>query len=236
MKVNIHQQLISERNKFLTEDSILEQVKQILAQDSEIEAEIAKQIEQSTPQEGNYFDFEKLETDRIFYIDIIKEICIDYRLRFLESSLFKGEIPQEAISKIKHLEKEHQTKLDGFMIMAPSKLFQLENYDDPLLFAPIGNGYYYLIHKWGNDLNASRKWLMYPFRNFDTVLISTIIVSLLLTFLVPDAYYNEKYKQTQFILMFFFMFKAVGFVILYFGISRGKNFNAAIWDSRYINA
>ena len=42
--------------------------------------------------------------------------------------------------------------------MAPSKLFELENYDDPLLFASLGDGYYYLIHKWGNDLSFLEKY------------------------------------------------------------------------------
>ena len=37
--------------------------------------------------------------------------------------------------------------------MAPSALFRLEKTDDPLLFVPLGNNYYYLVHKWGNDLH-----------------------------------------------------------------------------------
>ena len=44
-------------------------------------------------------------------------------------------------------------------MMAPSKLFELENYDDPLMFVNLGNNYYYLIHKWGNDMSFFRKIL-----------------------------------------------------------------------------
>ena len=97
--------------------------------------------------------FDLLETDKIFHIDQIKKLAINFRLRFLDSHLFKNQIPDEAITKIRVLEKNHKTTLQGFKIIAPSKTFQLENYDDPLLFAPIGNNYYYLIHKWGNDLS-----------------------------------------------------------------------------------
>jgi len=57
--------------------------------------------------------------------------------RYLHPKYFKNEFPQEAINKIKALEKEHNITLSGFKIMAPSKLFKLENPDDPLLFAPI---------------------------------------------------------------------------------------------------
>ena len=95
----------------------------------------------------NQFDVDHLERDRIFHIDDIKKTCIDFRLRFLDSKYFKNTIPQAAFDEINHLNTLHNTRLGNYEIMAPSKLFKLENTDDPLLFAPIGNGYYYLIHK-----------------------------------------------------------------------------------------
>lgn len=236
MKVNIQNQLLKQRHKTVSPDNILKQVQQVLEQDAQHVSNIQKELSSDTITHTNTFNIDLLESDRIFHVDQIQTICISYRLRFLESSLFKGEIPQEAINKIKQLEKEHNTKLKGFMIMAPSKLFKLENYDDPLLFAPIGNGYYYLIHKWGNDLSVWRKWLMYPFRNLDTIIISTIIAAFLIALSFPESYFNPKYKMTQFIFLFFFMFKVIGFCLIFFGVSKGKNFNSAIWDSRYINA
>ena len=43
-----------------------------------------------------------LEKSRIFSIDDIKAICIDYRLRFLDSKYFKiEELPYDAIMAIK---------------------------------------------------------------------------------------------------------------------------------------
>ena len=41
------------------------------------------------------FDVNKLDTDKIYHIDNIKSLCIDYRLRFLDLKYFKGEIPEE---------------------------------------------------------------------------------------------------------------------------------------------
>ena len=113
----------------------------------------------------NVFDFDQLETDKIFHLVQIKKVCIDYRLRFLDIKYFKGNIPQEAVQKITQLEKDHRTTLDGFKIMAPSVLFRLKKTDDPLLFVPLGNDYFYLIHKWGDDMSFFRKAWAWPFKN-----------------------------------------------------------------------
>jgi len=166
----------------------------------------------------------------------IKAICIDYRLRFLDSKLFKGSVPYEAAIKIKELEKEHKTLIEGFKIMAPSKLFKLENADDPLLFAPIGNGYYYLIHKWGNDLSPYRKLAVLPFKSFENLMILTALVSFFASFLVPKGLLSIETSGVQFLLTFLFMFKSVAAVVLYYSFAAGKNFNSVIWDSKYSNA
>ena len=166
----------------------------------------------------------------------IKAICIDYRLRFLDSELFKGPIPYEAIMKIKALNKEHGIELSGFKIMAPSKLFKLENADDPLLFAPIGNDYYYLIHKWGTDLSPFRKLAVLPFKNFENLMMLTVLVSLVASFFVPKGLFSIETSGVQFLLIFLFMFKSVAAVVLYYGFAAGKNFNTAIWNSKYSNA
>ena len=60
-------------------------------------------------------------------------------------------------------------------------MFRLKNYDDPLLFINLGNDYFYLIHKWGNDLSPFRKLLMWPFKNILNLIVFMIILSLFLT-------------------------------------------------------
>ena len=64
----------------------------------------------------NNFDFNKLPKTRIYHIDHIKKVCIDYRLRFLDIKYFKNKLPIEALNKIKKLEKNHKTKLSEFKI------------------------------------------------------------------------------------------------------------------------
>src|SRR5699024_9523529 len=119
-------------------------------------------------------NLEVIEADRIFHLEQIKKICVVDRLRFLDSHYFKKELPIEALQKTKHIEKLHQTEFTGFKIMAPAKSFRLKNADDPLLFAPMGNGYYYLIHKWGNDLSPWRKLKAWPYKGIE-YMVATVM-------------------------------------------------------------
>ena len=183
----------------------------------------------------NQFDFEQLETKRIFHRDTIKKICIDYRLRFLDLDYFKGDIPVEAIESIQALEQAHNTELQNMKIVAPSKLFKLKNADDPLLFVPIGNQYYYLIHKWGNDLHPLRKLLMWPFKNIITSILSILLLSLVLTSFMPLTLFRAEPNWSDFILIFMFMFKSIAAIVIYYAFAAGKNFSRAIWDSTYYN-
>ncbi|WP_190808954.1 hypothetical protein [Flagellimonas sp. S3867] len=235
-KTNIENKLQNLKSKQQREQEILEQVKGILDRDSRHGQSILSAFKGTTSEIVNNFDFELLETNNIFHIDQIKQICIDYRLRFLDSRYFKGEIPQAAISKIKRLEKLHNLQLGGFKIMAPSKMFKLKDKDDPLLFAPIGNDYFYLIHKWGNDLHPIRKILVWPFKSIVNLAFFVLLISYLTTILVPHGLFSKNDSHAEFWIIFFFMFKCIAAVVIFYGFALGKNFNPAIWNSRYNKA
>ena len=236
-RTNIEEKLQQSRSKQFTESDILEFVRQTLIQDDIKEDAIIDRIKSpQKPTPRNNFDFDLLDSDKIYHIEQIREICIDYRLRFLDTRYFKNEIPQEALSNIKQLEKLHDTTIRGFKIVAPSKMFKLENADDPLLFAPIGNGYFYLIHKWGNDLNAFRKAWAWPFKSLGNLIIATILVSLLAAYAVPNGIFSKDTSGIQFLLIFFFTFKSIASMVLYYSFAAGKNFNTVIWNSKYFNA
>ncbi len=181
----------------------------------------------------NNFDFDLLETHRILHVDQIKKVCIDYRLRFLDLKYFKGNIPPSAIEKICELEKTHETTLKGFKIMAPSVLFRLKKTDDPLLFVPLGNDYYYLIHKWGKDLSPLRRVWAWPFKNIWNLLTAVLFVSLFATLLTPYQIFTKTQTPSTFWMLYFFMFKAIASIVLFYGFALGKNFNPAIWNNRY---
>ena len=202
----------------------------------EHKANLSNLIESLSINTINNFDLSKLSKNRIYHIDHIKKVSIDYRLRFLDIKYFKNKLPIEALKQIKKLEKEHKTKLSEFKIMAPSVLFRLEKKDDPLLFVPLGNEYYYLIHKWGNDLHPFRKALMWPFKNIWNLLFAVLALSWVFTELTPLSLFTKNQNDSSYWMLLFFMFKAIASIVLYFGFALGKNFNPAIWDNRYNKA
>lgn len=181
----------------------------------------------------NDFDFDQLETHKIYHLDQIRDVCIRFRLRFLDLKYFKNKLPESALEAVNSIEAKHNTVLTDFKIMAPSVLFRLERKDDPLLFVPIGNGYYYLIHKWGNDLHPMRSILMWPFKNIWNLLITLLGVSWIATEMTPMGLFTKTPDTTSYWMLFFFMFKAIASVVLFYGFALGKNFNPAIWNSKY---
>ena len=234
-RVNLEDKLRVLKNRETTQEDILSEVNAIFKCEEEKERQIEERLEIDDFAGENKFNIDLLESNRIFHISHIKNICIAYRLRFLPTKYFKMDLPPEAIFAIKDLEKEHNLCLGGFKIVAPSKSFKLENADDPLLFAPIGNGYYYLIHKWGRDLHPLRKLMMWPFRNLENIAIFSLIFSFLFTFGIRELFFTQYRATSEFIMLFMFTFKSVIGLILFYGIALGKNFNSGIWRSKYIS-
>ena len=236
-RLNLLEKLNKERLK-ANEDRILSDVKQYLDYLFDEDRKIEDSVLLTPYEEGTYneLDFDKLESKKIYHISHVEKLCVNYRLRFLDSNLFKGDIPQKAINKIKALNAEHNTELKGFKIIAPSKLFKLKNADDPILLAPIGNGYYYFIHKWGNDLSPFRRALVWPVKTLENFIAIMFVISLAATAIVPKQIFFDETSRMEFFMLFIFMFKWLLGIALYYGFAKGKNFNEAIWQSKYYNA
>lgn len=230
-KTNVYEQLNKVRDKSSTD--LIADVKKWL-QDSSY-SKISSEDVKNARGDGNNLNFDLLESQHIYHINQIEKICVNYRLRFLDAKYYKSDIPQQGLAKINYLNHQHETELQGFKIMAPSKLFKLENADDPLLFAPIGNGYYYFIHKWGNDLHPLRRMMMWPVKNLENFMITTFIFSVVSTLFVSEIFMN-KASGSEIFLLFLFVFKWIIAVAMYYGFAKGKNFNESIWKSKYYNA
>ncbi len=235
-KTDIERQLFKIRAKRINEDSILAEVQSILEENELDRSKIVENLLSSTPSKISNLKLDLLETERIYHISDIKKLCVTYRLRFLDSHYFKGDFPEEAVTKVRELENKHETELSNFKIVAPSKLLKLENADDPLLFSAIGNDYFYLIHKWGTDLHPLRKILMWPYKSFENLIITILFVSVIFTAITPMEMFTKNVTMQEYLLMYLFMFKAVAGIVLFYGFAKGKNFNTAIWDSKYYNA
>lgn len=173
--------------------------------------------------------------------DVIRKICCAYRLRFLSSARYKGQVPEEAQEKIAALEHKLGKRLKDFKIMAPASMFKLENKDgDPLLFAPAGNGKYYLIHKWGSDLSKLRLLLFYPLKNFKAALITVFAISGVGSFILSSLYFSfpgnslkAAYFQVSFPLFIWFFISLSG-LLVYIGFTFSRGFSSDTWNSKFL--
>lgn len=105
---------------------------------------------------------EKFNPVRVFHISQIEALCKKYYLKFLPSHLYKGSIDPLLPAKISQFEIAYSADCNksNCFIAAPRSSFNLEEKPkDPLLFYKINEEYYYLIHKWGNDLSITRRLL-----------------------------------------------------------------------------
>lgn len=235
--LNIEKALKKERQYLQnnTDKDLLDEVNTILRQAEKDDEEVLKRINGSDNPEQQIFI--NLEKEKIYSISEIKRVCEKYRLRFLDSKYFKGDIPYEAILKIKEIEKNNKIKFSNFKIIAPAGLFKLEDANkDPLLFASIGNGNYYLIHKWGNDLSWHRKILAYPLRNLYSFFTSIFILSAILSFLVPESWLNMPMGSlTLRIWLTIHLFIGFSGFMIFLGSTMQKNFSSNEWDSKFFN-
>lgn len=121
---------------------------------SKVKSEIISKLNQTK-------DFSQ---ERVFHISQIKNICEKYHLRFLNSKLYRGTIDRDLANKITMFEAAYLQRCTekNTKIMAPVESFALQiKPKDPLFFYQINEEYYYLIHKWGNDLHWTRSLIKY---------------------------------------------------------------------------
>ena len=182
-KINLKNALISERSKLSNNivKSVINQLNNDFLQEKSIETHL------SDYHSKNYIsDIDISNTENVFNIKEIENIAVKHRLRFLPTKYFKNHIPKEAIFKIKEIEKSHSTSIKQFYILAPSTAFDLEDCNkDPLLFIPLKNNNFLLVHKWGSDLSWFKKLTALPFRSLESMVASVGITALFIALLTP---------------------------------------------------
>ena len=230
-KVNLFEELLSERNKEISSDELKSIVKKIWNNHDSIKDQIRISLNKKNDDKNNQLKFDKMESKNIFHKDTIKKICVRYRLRFLDSNLFKGEYPKNITRIITDLESKHDTSLSNFKIMAPSKLFKIKSPDDPILFVPIGNDYFYLVHKWGKEFNKLRKLMVLPFKNIDNLTIFSILVSVF--FALVGKLVMPSLTTSEVFILFLFLVKGFIFIFFYMFFLTRRNFSESNWNSKY---
>ncbi|MCC5924855.1 MAG: hypothetical protein JJT77_13815 [Crocinitomicaceae bacterium] len=173
----------------------------------------------------------------VYSLEQIQSVSANYRLRFLPSHMFKGEIPSEAIAKVRQIEDANRTILNEFFIMAPGALFNLEDAQkDPLLFAKIGENQFLLIHRWGKDLHWTRKLVCYPLRSIYTFFISVLMLSTIIALLIPIEWIDFAMRSwTLRVWLVVHTFMALSGFFIFMGSVYQRNFSIAEWNSKYFN-
>lgn len=222
MRKNLKKSL-DEQKKIYEADPVNE-VKLLLEGDSTEDARILRGLSKNSQfsrietLHGKKLEIEKLEekyNGNVYTLDQIRELCIDYRLRFLQSSLYCGSFDAEVAAKIKQFAKETLIPTDEytlgrrFYIMAPQEMFSLkeERYvskaelrreQDPVIFYQLDNNHYRLIHKWGSDFTVFRLLSGFRWRSwwshqmFNTTLIMPLVAFFyLLLFEAPAAHISN---------------------------------------------
>ena len=230
-KVNLFEELLSERNKEISSDELKSIVKNIWSNHDSKKDQVRLSLDKKNNDKYNQLKFDKMESKNIFHNDTIKKICVRYRLRFLDSNLFKGEYPKNITRIITDLESKHDTSLSNFKIMAPSKLFKIKSPDDPILFVPIGNDYFYLVHKWGKEFNKLRKLMVLPFKNIDNLTIFSILVSIF--FALVGKLVMPSLTSSEVFILFLFLVKGFIFIFFYMFFLTRRNFSESNWNSKY---
>lgn len=227
------------RNEKAGKDLLLEEVAELLENSQQKEEDILKRLNHNKGEILSASELSEEEKKQVYSLGQIKNVCIKYRLRFLDSRHFKSEFPYEAILKIKAFEEKHQCRIEQFKIIAPDAVFNLQDVNkDPLLFAQLGNNRFYLIHQWGNDLAWFRPLQYYAIRNIYTYLNSIFALAVCVALAIPFSWMmvpEEAEIGMRFWLSIHF-FIALFFFILFLGSVGNKRFSEDNWNSQYFNS
>ena len=96
--LNLQNTLRKDRDKHISSEDLKDMIQAIFDQKEAIKSRVKSTLETPNNSYVNTLTFDALDLDKIFHIDSIKKLCINYRLRFLDTHLFKGEYPKELYS------------------------------------------------------------------------------------------------------------------------------------------
>jgi len=215
-------------------DAIISEVNRILHKDLYSEKNVLNNLKHYN-RSFELIDEEDVDKNQIFKLSEIKKLAIKYRLRFLDSQCCKSDFPYESVLKIEHINSEYKKSLKGFKVLSTGNFFKSpKNEDNALLFAPTNLGNYYLIHKWGKSLKWHRKFFSWPLRNIETLFLTIIIVTFIITMSLPTYLITLDRKATYWcayrIGIFFHLFIFNMGVTAYVTFAFSKNLSSSIWN------
>lgn len=188
--INLEEKLKKNKNHFKNKEikkskNLIENVNTILEQSNE---EDLKYMESKGYNINHVKDIKKdfnkkikrnfniKDTNKIYHSDEIKKLTKNYKLRFRPIREFVAPIDPALPSLLKTFEKENNFNIgkNDLYILAPKNNFKIqEPPKDPLCFVQIHRKYFYLVHKWGDDLSSWRRILGF-ITNTDTWYITSL--------------------------------------------------------------
>ena len=233
--VNIQTELLKQQQK---SSEPLDEIILLLDSATANDKEVLERLSANKQDAPLHVNETQLDKSRIFTLDTINQICVKYRLRFLDSKHFKSPFPYEAIYQINCFEKQQDLKIQKFKIIAPYGMFHLSDAnEDPLLFAQISETKFYLLHKWGQDLKWYRAILNFPLQSIYTFFFSAVLLAAVVAWSFPFDWLNVNkenevlfrfWLNTHFTIAFFFFF-------LFLGSLSNASFSDSAWDNKYYN-
>jgi hypothetical protein len=218
------------------QEELLSEAKRILRKDLFTEKKILSHLVDY----GKRFetlDEEDIDTSQVFTLGEIKTIATRQRLKFLDSKLYKPEMPYEAVLKIKELNRQHKKELKHFVVLSYPASFEEKKSQHPtLLFTKTNYDNYYFVHRWGKNLPWIRQILYWPLKNFENLLATVIIFTVALTLSLPTwlitldakADYWSGYRAAAF--MHLLIFNAG--VTAYITFAFTRNFSNSVWNRK----
>lgn len=233
---HIENELRALKKKRSAPDDVLSEANRILTRDLFTESKILGNLKQYN-KSFEIIDEEEVDKTKIYTLSEIKHICIVHRLKFLESKMYKPEIPYEVILRIKHLNSEFKKELKEFKIVStPQGFASGSSQAGSLLFTKTNYGNFYLIHAWGLPLKWNRRIKFWPLRNFETLALTVITFTLLLTLALPTAFITLDRAATYFsgyrVAAFFHLLIFNTGVTAYITFAFAKNFSSSVWNQK----
>lgn len=218
---------------------LLEEVEHIFSFSGRRECEVLSQFgEGSSIATGVNARYEEAPKKLIFNEEDLKNLCIRFRLRFLPSEFYCGEVPYEVISKIKHFEHQQHGNTKKLFILARPSFFLLRNvYDDPLLFVERASGSFELLCRWGNKTPWYTPILKYPYRDFKSMVISSLavgtVIAIICSFMGMLNYPNMFKSIIMKIPILILSAGMFSTLALCYGLLTKTDFSADNWRSKY---
>ena len=139
--------------------------------------------------------------------------------------------------RISALNTEHKRELRHFYILSYANAFESRhNNNAALLFSLTNNDNYFLVHRWGNRVPWLRQFVYWPLRRFETLLLTVVAFTLLLTLSLPTglitldskATYWSGYRAAAF--MHLLIFNAG--ITTYITLTFTRNFSSSVWNRK----